>query len=138
VPAFQIAGGIIFAIRSVRTLQNGEKETPADDAETPDPSIVPLGIPVIAGPGTITTVMVLVGQAQDGARRLALGGAIAVNVLLTLLILLAAPAIVAWIGATGQRIVSKIMGLITAVVGIQFVINGVTTVFVTILKAAKS
>ena len=96
---------------------------PGEDAETPDPSIVPLGIPVIAGPGTITTVMVLVGQAQDGARRLALGGAIAVNVLLTLLILLAAPAIVAWIGATGQRIVSKIMGLITAVVGIQFVID---------------
>jgi len=82
--------------------------------------------------------MVLVGQAQDAARRLALGGAIAVNVLLTFAILLAAPAIVAWIGPTGQRIVSKIMGLITAVIGIQFVINGVTTVFVSILKTARS
>src|SRR5947207_2609939 len=51
--------------------------------------------------------------------------------------LLAAPSIVAWIGPTGQRIVSKIMGLITAVIGIQFVINGVTTVFVSILKAAR-
>jgi small neutral amino acid transporter SnatA (MarC family) len=54
------------------------------------------------------------------------------------LILLAAPAIVAWIGPTGQRIVSKIMGLITAVIGIQFVINGVTTVFVSILKSSRS
>ena len=135
VPAFQIAGGVIFAALSVRTLQNGEKEAPA--GESVDPSIVPLGIPVIAGPGAITTVMVLVGQAQDGARRLALGGALAVNILLTFLILLAAPAIVAWIGPTGQRIVSKIMGLITAVIGIQFVINGVTTVFVSILKAAR-
>src|SRR5437667_5783541 len=75
VPAFQIAGGVIFAALSVRTLQNGEKEAPP--GESVDPSIVPLGIPVIAGPGAITTVMVLVGQAQDGTRRLALGGALA-------------------------------------------------------------
>lgn len=136
VPAFQIAGGVIFAALSVRTLQNGEKEAP--EGEKADPSVVPLGIPVIAGPGAITTVMVLVGQAQDGARRLALGGAIAVNVVLTFLILLAAPTIVAWIGTTGQRIVSKIMGLITAVIGIQFVINGMTTVFVNILRSARS
>jgi multiple antibiotic resistance protein len=81
--------------------------------------------------------MVLVGQAQDGARRLALGGAIAANIVLTLLILLAAPAIVSRIGDTGQRIVSKMMGLITAVIGIQFIINGVTTVFVEILKTAR-
>jgi hypothetical protein len=52
-------------------------------------------------------------------------------------ILLAAPTIPGWIGPTGQRIVSKIMGLITAVIGIQFVINGVTTVFVSILEAAR-
>jgi MarC family membrane protein len=136
VPAFQIAGGVIFAALSVRTLQDGEKEAPEGEKE--DPSVVPLGIPVIAGPGAITTVMVLVGQAQDSARRLALGGAIAVNVVLTFLILLAAPAIVAWIGTTGQRIVSKIMGLITAVIGIQFVINGMTTVFVNILRSARS
>ncbi|HLN58004.1 MAG TPA: hypothetical protein VK416_05550 [Thermoanaerobaculia bacterium] len=44
----------------------------------------------------------------------------------------------AWIGATGQRVVEKIMGLTTAVVGIRFVINGVTAVFVSILKAAKT
>lgn len=137
VPAFQIAGGILFTIMSIRTLQNGEKPVP-DELDKADPSIVPLGIPVIAGPGAISTVMVLVGQAQDGMRRLALGGAIVVNVLLTLMVLLAAPAIVARIGQTGQRIVSKIMGLITAVIGVQFVLNGVTTVFVEILKLARN
>lgn len=138
VPAFQIAGGLLFAIMSIRTLQNGEKHVPENDADKLDPSVVPLGIPVIAGPGAISTVMVLVGQAQDGTRRLALAGAIAVNVLLTLAILLAAPAIVARIGQTGQRIVSKIMGLITAVIGVQFVLNGVTTVFVEILRSART
>lgn len=138
VPAFQIAGGLLFAIMSIRTLQNGEKHVPENDADKLDPSVVPLGIPVIAGPGAISTVMVLVGQAQDGTRRLALAGAIAVNVLLTLAILLAAPAIVTRIGQTGQRIVSKIMGLITAVIGVQFVLNGVTTVFVEILRSART
>jgi len=138
VPAFQIAGGLIFALMSIRTLEQGREEVSPGDVETEDPSVVPLGIPVIAGPGAISTVMILVGQAQDGVRRLALGGAIAVNILLTFLILLAAPAIVSWIGPTGQRIVSKIMGLITAVIGVQFVINGVTTVFIDILRSVRS
>src|SRR5713101_1842954 len=51
VPAFQIAGGLIFALLSIRTLQEGREEVPADEVEKADPSIVPLGIPVIAGPG---------------------------------------------------------------------------------------
>jgi multiple antibiotic resistance protein len=137
VPAFQIAGGIIFAIMSIRTLETGREEVPQDEIEKADPSVVPLGIPVIAGPGAISTVMILIGQAQDGARRLALGGAIAANILLTFLILLAAPTVVALIGNTGQRIVAKIMGLITAVIGVQFVINGVTTVALSILRTTR-
>ena len=137
VPAFQIAGGLLFAIMSFREMQEGERVAPGDVAKE-DPSVVPLGIPVIAGPGAITTVVVLVGQAPDAVRRLALAGAIGVNILLTLLILLAAPAIVGWIGATGQRIVAKVMGLITAVIGIQFIINGVSTVLTEILRATHA
>ena len=137
VPAFQIAGGFLFTLMSIRALQ-GQDERDVVDDEKADPSIVPLGIPVIAGPGAISTVMVLVGQAQDGVHRAALGAAIGANIVLTLLILLAAPAIVARIGATGQRIVSKIMGLITAVIGIQFIINGVTTVLTEILRASRA
>jgi MarC family membrane protein len=137
VPAFQIAGGFLFTLMSIRALQ-GHDERDVPDDEKGDPSIVPLGIPVIAGPGAISTVMVLVGQAQDGMRRAALGAAIGANILLTLIILLAAPAIVSRIGTTGQRIVSKIMGLITAVIGIQFIINGVTTVLTEILKASRA
>ena len=138
VPAFQIAGGMLFTIMSLREVQEHQRHLPADDAASVDPSIVPLGIPVIAGPGAISAVMVLVGQAQDAGRQLALGGAIFVNILLTLLILIAAPAIVDKIGETGQRIVSKIMGLITAVIGIQFVLNGVSTVLTEIIRAARA
>ena len=137
VPAFQIAGGMLFTIISLREVQ-GERHVPSEDDDASDPSVVPLGIPVIAGPGAISAVMVLIGQTQSGVQRAALGAAIAANIVLTLLILLAAPAIVSKIGETGQRIVSKIMGLITAVIGIQFVLNGISSVLTDIIRAAHA
>ena len=136
-PAFQIAGGILFTTMGLSTLGHDEAQRRTGPESTADPSIVPLGMPLIAGPGAISTVMVLVGQARDGGHRAALAIAIAANILLTLVILLAAPGLVARIGDTGQRIVSKIMGLITAVIGVQFVLNGVETVALDILRAAR-
>jgi multiple antibiotic resistance protein len=138
-PAFQIAGGILFTIMGLSTLQgDDDRSERAEVVVTRDPSIVPIGMPLIAGPGAISTVMVLVGQARDGGHRTALAVAIAANILLTLVFLLAAPTIVSRIGETGQRIISKIMGLITAVIGVQFVLNGVESVALSILKAARS
>lgn len=136
-PAFQIAGGVLFTSMGLRTLREDERPERTPTVMTRDPSIVPLGMPLIAGPGAISTVMVLVGQARDAGHRVALAIAIAANILLTLLILLAAPRLVARIGETGQRIVSKIMGLITAVIGVQFVLNGVETVALAILRAPR-
>jgi multiple antibiotic resistance protein len=137
-PAFQIAGGILFTIIGMSTLQQDEPDERAPSSSSADPAIVPIGMPLIAGPGAISTVMVLVGQARDGFHRLALAGAIAANIILTLLALLAAPWLVARIGETGQRIVSKIMGLIAAVIGVQFVLNGVEAVALAILKASRA
>ncbi len=137
-PAFQIAGGILFTIMGLTTLRSDDRPERAEVVLTGDPSIVPLGMPLIAGPGAISAVMVLVGQARDGGHRIALAIAIAANILLTLVILLAAPPLVRRIGPTGQRIVSKIMGLITAVIGVQFVLNGVEAVALAILKAART
>ena len=138
-PAFQIAGGILFTIMGIKTLQgDDERSERGEVVASRDPSIVPIGMPLIAGPGAISTVMVLVGQARDGGHRMALAIAIAANILLTLLFLLAAPTIVSRIGETGQRIVSKIMGLIAAVIGVQFILNGVESVALSILKASRS
>jgi multiple antibiotic resistance protein len=137
VPAFQIAGGIIFTALGIKAVQEDRHDEPGTTgapASGADPSIVPLGIPLIAGPGAISTMMVLVGQSEDAVHRMALGVALAANIALTFLILLAAPAIVERIGETGQRIVAKVMGLITAVIGVQFIINGVTTVLRDILR----
>jgi MarC family membrane protein len=136
VPAFQIAGGILFTVMSLKTLDEGREEVPK--AEAGDPSIVPLGIPLIAGPGAISTVMVLVGQADSGLHRAALAGAIGLNILLTLVTFLLAPTVVSLIGVTGQKIVGKIMGIITVVIGVQFVINGATAVLLEIFRASRS
>jgi multiple antibiotic resistance protein len=137
-PAFQIAGGVLFTIMGLTTLRSDDRPDRAEDVvATGDPSIVPIGMPLIAGPGAISTVMVLVGQARDGGHRIALAAAIVANILLTLVILLAAPALVRRIGPTGQRIVSKVMGLITAVIGVQFILNGVEAVALAILKASR-
>jgi multiple antibiotic resistance protein len=78
--------------------------------------------------------MVLIGQTPDGMHRVALAGAIAANVVLTFLILVGSPFLVERLGETGQRIVSKIMALITAVIGVQFVINGATTILKDIIQ----
>jgi MarC family membrane protein len=137
VAAFQIAGGVLFTLMSIQTLLGDKSEKLEDSPNAADPSIVPLGIPLIAGPGAISTVMVLVGQARDAFHQVALATAIVLNIVLTLLVLLASPWIVKKMGATGQRIVAKVMGLITAVIGIQFIINGSTKVVVDILKSAR-
>src|SRR5262249_61502317 len=128
----------LFTTMGLTTLRGDDHPERANVPAKEDPSIVPLGMPLIAGPGAISTVMVLVGQARDGGHRIALALAIAANIVLTLLILLAAPSIVTRIGETGQRIVSKIMGLITAVIGVQFVLNGVERVALSILKSART
>ncbi len=138
VPAFQIAGGVLFTIMSLREMEEGDKEVTPEEADKLDPSIVPLGIPVIAGPGAISAMMVLVGQARDGGHRIALASALGASILITLVILLAAPTIVGRIGRTGRQVVAKVMGLVTAVIGVQFILNGATTVILGILRESRT
>ena len=139
VPAFQIAGGVLFTMMALREMDDApQRQVTREDAEKLDPSVVPLGIPVIAGPGAISAMMVLVGQARDSAHRIGLGAALGASILITLGVLIAAPAIVERIGRTGQRVVAKIMGLVTVVIGVQFILNGVTTVLTGIIREARS
>ncbi len=137
VPAFQIVGGLLFTISSLRTLQGlPEHESEAETAEA-DPSIVPIGIPLIAGAGALSTVMVLAGQAQGKLYGVALAAAIVLNVLITLVVLLLSPRIVSRISASGQDVMAKIMGMLTAVIGVQFIINGATTVISEIMHQVR-
>lgn len=134
VPAFQIAGGILFTISGIRVLQGlPEHEDVSDDANA-DPSIVPIGIPLIAGAGAISTVMVLAGQARNQFYWAALAAAILANAVLTYVVLAGSPAIVKRMGHSGQAVLSKVMGLLTAVIGVQFILNGGTAVVIDLIR----
>lgn len=128
VPAFQIVGGILLAGSSIQHLQGGGGHDGETLAHVDDPSIVPLGIPLIAGAGSISTVMVLAGQARGSLHQAALISAILVCILIVFVVLRMAPALVAKLGPSGQEILSKVLALLTAVIGVQFIINGGTAV----------
>lgn len=150
VPAFQIMGGIIFLTNALRTLVvddrraynvGGGKRLEDSDVHKAeiDPAsiaVVPLAIPMLSGPGAITSVMVLVNLYEGVGGRLAVFLAIAATGLVSWIVLLAATPLSRVIGDRGRAVFSKIMALLLGAIGIQFVINGVKPVAIEILKAA--
>jgi len=129
--AFRIAGGIIFfgigsdmlqAKRSrVKTTQEEE-----EDPETSrgDVGIVPLGLPSLAGPGAITTVIALMAQAVNPFQVATVYGSVVAVVALSGAVLLMAPVLLNAVGQTGLNVVTRIMGLLVTVIGVQFVLDG--------------
>jgi multiple antibiotic resistance protein len=137
--AFQIAGGIIFfgvgwdMLNARRTHVKTTEQEQTESASKEDVGIIPLGLPTLVGPGAITTVIALNGQAESAIQV----GSIYVSIVAVLLIswalLAAAPAVTRRIGQTGMNVMTRLMGLLVMVVGAQFVINGVTVVALDIL-----
>ncbi|HEX6178347.1 MAG TPA: MarC family protein [Thermoanaerobaculia bacterium] len=150
VPAFQIMGGIIFLTNALRTLVEdnrrafdlgGTKRLEDHDVEKAeiDPSsiaVVPLAIPMLSGPGAITSVMVLVNLYPRFEQKLAVIAAIVGVGIASYLVLLAALPLSRIMGDRGRAVFAKVMALLLGAIGIQFIINGVRPVFVDILKAS--
>lgn len=129
-PAFEIAGGIILLLIGLDMLEakrsaTQESTTETEDAATKDDAgIVPMGIPMLAGPGAITSVMVLVGQAQDIRERLAIYTAILVTCAISFMVLGSAARVARALGDTGIRILVRIMGLLLVALAVQDFVNG--------------
>ncbi|HEU5457585.1 MAG TPA: MarC family protein [Terracidiphilus sp.] len=133
-PAFEIAGGLILLLIGLDMLEarrSPTQETTGDTEEAAakeDAGIVPLGIPMLAGPGAISSVMVLVGTVpsffhwQMGA----ILGAIALTCLVSYWILAGAGRVRKVLGETGIRILVRIMGLMLVALAMQFFVNGLT------------
>ena len=143
IEAFRIAGGVIFFGIGLDMLQSkprrwqtgvrraaaADQELHADDSDTDDdPSITPLAIPMIAGPGSITTVMVLSPQAPAHLGPLLVLTAVAAILVLTGGILMGADAVLSRLGATGLKIIEKLMGLMVTVIAVQLLIDGIIPV----------
>jgi multiple antibiotic resistance protein len=134
-PAFKIAGGILLfsvafeMMRAKRSATRGTSEEETEAGTKEDVGLVPLGVPLLSGPGAIATVMVLVGKAHDLPERAGLFAAIAAVSLTTFFVLGSAPFIARVFGTTGMNIIGRAMGLILAAVATQFVLDGLREAF---------
>lgn len=151
VPAFQIMGGILFLVNALRTLiaddqraynVGGEKRMEESDKEKAeiDPSsiaIVPLAIPLLAGPGAITSVMVLVNLYPGLEQKVAVTVAIAAVGAVSYVVLLAALPISHVMGDRGRAVFTKVMALLLGAIGVQFIINGLKPVVMEILTTPR-
>ncbi len=132
--AFKIAGGLILLLIGMDMLQarrSPTKETPPETEESADKEdvgIIPLGIPMLAGPGSISTVMVLMGGSPRWWYALPIIAAIALTALSSFWILAAADRVRGYLGETGIRILTRMMGLLLTAIAIQFMLNGLTDV----------
>ncbi len=129
-PAFELAGGIVLLLIGLDMLEakrSPTQETVSDTeaaAQKEDAGIVPLGVPMLAGPGAITTVMVLVGQAQTHWQMAAILISIALTALICYLVLGHSNLVVRVLGDTGIRILVRVMGLLLVALAAQYFVNG--------------
>lgn len=129
-PAFELAGGIILLLIGLDMLQakrSATQEVAGDTvaaAQKEDAGIVPLGVPMLAGPGAITSVMVLVGQVQSHWQMAAILISIALTALICYLVLGHSNLVVRVLGDTGIRILVRVMGLLLVALAAQYFVNG--------------
>jgi multiple antibiotic resistance protein len=130
-PAFEIAGGIILLLIGLDMLEakrsptQESTEEAAEAAEKEDAGIVPLGIPMLAGPGSITSVMVLVGQAEGEWKKMAaILAAILITAAICYLVLGNSDRVARALGEAGVRILVRIMGLLLVALAVQYFVNG--------------
>jgi multiple antibiotic resistance protein len=133
IPAFRISGGLLLfwiAFEMVFERRNDRKQHTADVATTEDQirnvAAFPLAIPLMAGPGAITAVILLAGRAGGAPVYLAtLIAMIAFGVAACLAVFLAADRVSRLLGITGNVVLSRLLGVILAGLAVQFVVNGI-------------
>ena len=132
--AFRIAGGLILFGIAVKMInkhegEHDEKHHTSSDLDTDDIAIIPLAIPFISGPGSIATVVLLSTEAVNIWHRIIVLLAVLIAVSLAYLAMIYSHKVVDFIGHTGKKIVTKIFGLLLAVISVQFVINGIVDIY---------
>ena len=133
--AFRLAGGImlfIIALEMVfekRTQRREERANAVEAEGADDISVFPMAIPMIAGPGSIATAMLLTARAEGVSETLVVLGAMSIVILLTLIALLAAGPIMRFVGAKLEAMITRILGVILAALAAQFVVDGLRQSF---------
>lgn len=120
--AFKIAGGILLIAVSLRMLYPGKGEYSTDERE--DVAIVPLAFPLTAGPGTITTVMLLVSEANNFLEASFVFVGITIGILISYVGMIYSSKLFKLLGEDGLRVVTALMSILILAIAIQFIING--------------
>jgi multiple antibiotic resistance protein len=138
--SFRIAGGVMLfmiALDMVFERRTQRRETRAHEIEgTPaaeDISVFPMAIPMIAGPGSIASAMLLVSRAETPLHTMIVLGAITVVIMLTAVALLASGAIMRFIGERIEAMITRILGVILAALAAQFIVDGLKQSFPSVL-----
>ena len=127
-PAFRIAGGILLFLTALDMLFERRTKRREDQKSDPDhdPSVFPLATPLIAGPGAIASMILLVGQSGPGwGGTLAVMGLLWGMIVVTWLFLLASPPLERLLGRTGTIVITRLLGMLLAALSVQFVIDGI-------------
>lgn len=127
--SFKIAGGILLLIIAIEMLFGRKTRTQLSDEilseERENVSVMPLAMPLLTGPGAITTGIVLYDSATDAASKLVLFACIVTVFLLSYVILRQGEAIHRILGKTGNKVIVRLMGLLLSAIAVQFVVSGV-------------
>lgn len=131
-PAFRIAGGILLFLTALDMLFERRTQRREGQQADPDhdPSVFPLATPLIAGPGAIATMILLMGQAETAIGPGWQGAAAVIALLLVMMgvtfgFLLASPPLERLLGRTGVIVITRLLGMLLAALSVQFVIDGV-------------
>ena len=128
-PAFRIAGGLLLFLTALdmlferRTKRRDDQAEEAED-DVPDPSVFPMAIPLLAGPGSITSVILLVSQAETAPALINVLGVMFGVLAIALLLLLASGWIERALGKIGITVITRLLGLLLAALSVQFVADG--------------
>jgi len=142
IPAFKLAGGVLLlliAIDMLRTAPSAARITPPEveaGVEKDDVAIVPLAMPLLAGPGSIATVIVLMGRVQPKQwwNGLPVLVAVAVVAAVTYLTLASANRVERALSRTGMNILERVAGMLLAAIALQFMIDGAGEAFPGLLR----
>jgi multiple antibiotic resistance protein len=133
--SFRIAGGILLSLISIEMLFGRKTKTQSSAAEErtiseiEDITIIPLAIPLLTGPGALTTGIVLFDTAGNILNRIILLGNIILVFIISYIILVNSKAILKFLGKTGTKVVARIMGLMLLSIAVQFIIKGIADAF---------
>jgi multiple antibiotic resistance protein len=127
-PAFRVSGGILLFLTAIDMLferRTPRREKTAEEDEGPDPAIFPLAMPLIAGPGAMTTMILLVGQnSGDLTSQLTVYGVMLAVLIIAFLLFMTSSLMERALGHTGINLVTRLMGMFLAALSVQFVLDG--------------